>query len=282
MDRRRNLAMIAATVAVALAAGQYLQSGTAESAASMTPVPKADPPPPLRLAAATPLAAHEPQPILAAAKADAAPPVPPARPAEPAPLAAAPDCPVTLDLFASPDATLSLSLTAPCRPDQGFVLRHGGIAVTYQTTATGSFFLDLPALDPAGDISLRFADGTEVAAAAPVPDMADHHRLAVQWLDGDSFTVTGDGPVTTLGTRATVLPMYAQVITLPAADAPLSIEAPVTPETCGREMMAMAVYSDAGRLTVADLSIALPDCDAEGGFVVLNNPVPDMKLAAEE
>ena len=65
MDRKRNLGMIAVTVALALGAGQYLQSGTAQSAASMTPIPKADPPPPLRLAAGTPLAAHDaPQPAI--------------------------------------------------------------------------------------------------------------------------------------------------------------------------------------------------------------------------
>lgn len=279
MDRKRNLGMIAVTVALALGAGQYLQSGKAQSAASMTPIPKADPPPPLRLAAGTPLAAHELEVIPVVAEAD--PPPAPAVLAEPIPAAKAPECPVTLDVFAAEAATLSLSLTAPCRPDQGFVLRHGGIAVTYQTNAAGSFFLDLPALDAAGEVSLRFSDGTETAAAAPLSDMADHRRLALQWLDGDSFTLAGDGPVIALGAKATVLPMYAQIITLPAPDAPLAIEAPVTAQTCGREMMALAVYSEAGRLTLADLSVALPDCDAEGGFVVLNNPVPDMKLAAQ-
>lgn len=280
MDRKRNLGMIAVTVAIALGAGQYLQSGTAQSAASMTPVPKADPPPPLRLAAGTPLDAREPVLIPVVAEPEPAPP-PPALP-EPAPMVAEiPACPVTLDLFAGAEATLSLSLTAPCRPNQGFVLRHGGIAITFQTNATGSFFLDLPALDAKGEVSLRFADGTETSAAVDMPDLAAYRRLALQWLEGDSFALSGDGAITTLGEDATVLPMYAQIITLPAPDAPLTIEAPVTPATCGREMMALAVYSEAGRVTLSDLSVALPECDAEGGFVVLNNPVPDMKLAAQ-
>ena len=282
MDRRRNLGMIAVTVALALGAGQYMQSATAQSAASVMPLPKADLPPSLRPAAGTPLAAHDPVVIPVAAEADAPPAPPPAAVLpEPAPVAKAPDCPVTLDVFAAEAATLSLSLTAPCRPDQGFVLRHGGIAVTYQTNAAGSFFLDLPALDAGGEVSVRFSDGTETAAAAPLADMADHRRLALQWLDGDIFTLSGDGAITQLGAKATVLPMYAQIITLPAPDALLTIEAPVTDQTCGREMMALAVYSEAGRLTLSDLSVALPDCDAEGGFVVLNNPVPDMKLAAQ-
>lgn len=287
MDRKRNLGMIAVTVAIALGAGQYLQSGTAQSAASMTPIPRADPPPqPPRLAAGTPLAAHEPAalapaviPVVAKADPPPAPAAPPAL-AEPAPQAMAPACPVTLDLFASDEATLSLSLTAPCRPDQGFVLRHGGIAVTYATNAAGSFFLDLPALEPTGQIAIRFSDGAEATAAAPVPDLADHRRLALQWLDGDSFILSGDGPVVTLGTDATVLPMHAQIITLPTPDTALRIEAPVTPETCGREAMALAAYAEDGTLTLSDISMAMPACDEAGGFVVLNNPVPDMKLAA--
>lgn len=282
MDRKRNLGMIAVTVALALGAGQYMQSATAQSAASVMPLPKADPPPLLRPAAGTPLAAHDPVVIPVAAEADPPPAPPPAAVLpEPAPVAKAPDCPVTLDALATEGAILSLRLTAPCRADQGFVLNHGGIAVTYQTNAEGAFVLDFPALDAAGEVSLRFADGTEIAAAAPLPDMADHHRLALQWLDGDSFTLSGEGAVTTLGANATVLPMYAQIITLSAPDAAHGIEAPVTPKTCGREMIALAVYSEAGRLTLSDLSVAMPDCDAEGGFVVLNNPVPDMKLAAQ-
>ena len=280
MDRKRNLGMIAVTVAIALGAGQYLQSGKAQSAASITPIPKADPPPPLRPAAGTPLAAHEPALIPVVAEPDPTPP--PAALPEPAPLVAeVPACPVTLDLFAGDAATLSLSLTAPCRPNQGFVLRHVGIAITFQTNSMGSFFLDLPALDARGEVSLRFADGTETSAAVPLPDITAYRRLALQWLEGDTFTLTGDGPVTSLGEKATVLPMYAQIITLPAPDAPLAIEAPITPTSCGREAMAVAVYSEAGRITLSDLSVALPECDDEGGFVVLNNPVPDMKLAAQ-
>lgn len=74
MDRKRNLAMIAGTVAVALGAGQYLQSGSAESAASMTPVPSIETPPSLRQAAATPLDSHEPAPLPVALEADPPPP----------------------------------------------------------------------------------------------------------------------------------------------------------------------------------------------------------------
>lgn len=191
-------------------------------------------------------------------------------------------CPVTLDLFADRDATLALTLTAPCRPNEGVVLHHAGMSVTYQTTATGSLFLDFPALDAAGDVSIRFPDGTEVSAMAPVPELATLQRLALQWVDGDSFALVTDAPVTTLGTAVTVLPMYAQVVTLPASDTPLSIETEVTDRTCGREALGAVFYSDGGQVHSSDLALAMPDCDGAGGYVVLNNPVADMKLAAAE
>lgn len=277
MDRRRSLLMIAGTVAIALGAGQYLQSGSAQSSAAMAPVPQSAPP--LRIAAGTPFPPQTPVPSPVAFTPDP----PPAEVQVPPPLLAeAPECPVTLDLFADEGATLSLSLIAPCRPDQGLVLRHGGIAVTYRTNAAGSLFLTLPALDARGDISLRFADGLELAASAPVPDLAGIHRFALQWMEGDAFTLDTPFPVTALGEEATVIPQYALVVTLPDPDAPLAVEAAVTARNCGMEALALAAYARNGQPILTDLFIALPECDGTDGFVVLNNPLPDMKLAATE
>lgn len=291
MDRVRSLAMIAGTVAVALGAGHYMQAGS-EGAVAATPpddpvpvvdmtasAPQAAPVvEPLRLAAGTPLSGYAVQPA-AVTRAETTPdPV--------LPPVAAPeqteDCPITVDLFADADAMLSLSVLAPCRPNEGVVLRHAGLSVTYQTTATGSLFVDIPALDTKGEISLRFVDGTEASGAAPVPELAGLRRFALQWIDGDTFSLVTDAPVIALGTAATALPMYALVATLPSDDTLLAIETPVTDTACGREAMGAAYFSEGGTLAVADLTMALPECDAEGGFVVLNNPVADMKLAAAE
>lgn len=289
MDRKRSFIMAGGTVLLALGAGQYMQSGTAQSSAAMVPVPQVAPPPALRQAAATPLAAHEPAPRMAqpqatpvalttdalteapAPKAEVAPPLP-------APMADA--CPVELDAFASADAVLSISLAAPCQPNQTVVLAHAGLTVTYQTTATGALFADIPALDPAGVLSIRFPDGQSAEVAAPVPEVASLRRLAVQWMEDDNFALTGAGPVTSLGTVSGPVPMQARLIDLPDSTAPLAIEAEVTPRTCGRELLGEVLFSEGGRVTRADLTLAMPDCDGAGGFVALNNPLPDMKLAA--
>ena len=288
MDRKRSLVMAGGTVLLALGAGQYMQSGTAESSAAMVPIPRVETAPPtpqpLRLAAATPLAAHDPRPeavVTPVALADEPPPSLPQAEPKPAPLADL--CPVTLDAFAAADAMLSISLSAPCHPNQTVVLQHAGLTVTYQTTATGALFVDIPALDPAGALTLRLPDGTEAQATAPVPEVATLRRLAVQWIAGDRFAFRDDDTQISLGTLSGPVPMQAQVVTL-SPDQPVApaIEAEVTRETCGREMLGEVLYSAAGTVTRADLSLAMPDCDGIGGFVALNNPVPDTKLAAKE
>lgn len=281
MERKRGLAIVGSCLFVALAAGQYLQTSSAESAIVAAPVPPARLPPPLRIAAGTPLPESDPIAIPASLTEDkpdanASQPILPT----PAPAAVSDPCPVTLDVFANTDAMLSLSLTAPCRPNEGVVVSHATLGVTYQTTATGALFVDIPALDAKGDIKIRFPDGTELRAEAPVPELAQIRRFALQWIEGDSFTLATRAPVITLGTAATVLPMYAQVVTLPSPDTPLAIESAVTETNCGHEALGAAFYSDGGEVRIADLSLALPDCDSAGGFVVLNNPVADMKLAA--
>lgn len=290
MDRKRSLVMAGGTVLLALGAGQYMQSGTAQSSAALVPIPRtetatpAPQPEPLRLAAATPLAAYDPRPeavITPVALVDE-PPLPMPR-GEPKPAPFADLCPVTLDAFVAADAMLSISLSAPCHPNQTVVLQHAGLAVTYQTTATGALFVDIPALDPAGALTLRLPDGTEARATAPVPEVTTLRRLAVQWMVGDSFTLIGDGTQISLGVTSGPVPILAQVITLPAgaATAP-AIEAEITSDTCGRELLGEVLYSAEGTVTRADLSLAMPDCDGMGGFVALNYPVPETKLAATE
>lgn len=287
MDRKRSFIMAGGTVLLALGAGQFMQSGTAQSSPAMAPGPQAAAAIALRPAAATPLAAYEPEPAAPLAEVQVTPVAlaadPVAEAAEPAPQPAplADACPVTLEVFASADAILSISLAAPCRPNQTVVLAHAGLAVTYQTTATGALFIDIPALEPAGALSVRFPDGQIAEAAAPVPEIAALRRLAVQWMGDDSFAFTGAGPVFTLGAVSGPVPMQAHVIDLPATDLPsLAIEAEITPRTCGRELLGEVLLSDAGQVTRADLSLAMPECDGSGGFVALNNPLPDMKLAA--
>jgi hypothetical protein len=231
--------------------------------------------------------------------------------AEPLAEARPADCPVTLDVIAADKATLDLTLIAPCRASERLVLRHGGLAITGMTSLTGTMFASLPGMDAAGEVSILFADGQEVTAAAALPDLHVYRRFAVQWMADDSFQInafengarfgqaghvsianpqrvlanipTRGGYLTSLGDRTASVPMLAEVYTFPTEDdasVDLTLEATVTTATCDRELLGEVLFSESGAVAKTDLSMSMPTCDGIGDVLVLNNPLPDLKLAA--
>lgn len=237
-------------------------------------------------------------------------PVPPAP--EPAQVEEATlTCTITLDLAAREKATLDVTLLAPCRPNERVVLRHGGLAITAKTSATGSVFLQLPGMEANGIVSALFNDGVEPEAQIDLPDMALYQRFAVQWLADDAFQlhafengadygqpghVSAETPalqatavparggyLTQLGSRDVALPMLAEVYTYPTdpkSMIALTVESEVTRATCNRELLGEILESRGGTLSATDLTMAMPDCDAVGDVLVLNNPESALTLAA--
>lgn len=317
MEMKRRLALSTALLAVGLGVIYGMTGREAEpllqASSPATPAPTA----------IVPLAAQN----VALAEPPAALPAPPVLPAQakaPTRLAAPPvltaalaltpseiACPTQLDLAVQPLAVLGLALLAPCHASERVVLRHGGLAITAKTSATGSLFLDLPALARDGAVSVLFADGTSASARIALPELVNFRRFGVQWLAGDAFQVhafegaadygsPGDvsranpqlpqpgvpakgGFLSLLGDDQVDLPMLAEVYTYPAsADAPvrLVVEAAVTAQTCGRELLGETLSSEAGAATVTDLTLAMPDCSAIGDILVLKNLAPDLKIAA--
>lgn len=280
MDRKRMISIGFGAVALVVAAGQVLPFG---GMADVGPTVVAQAVP-LRVAAGTPVQAWQ---------------VPVAEePAEQTALVADP-CDMSLEVFAEEGAMLGVTLLAPCRASARVVLLHGGLAVSMQTLATGSLFTTLPALDAAGAVEARFDDGTALDAAAVVPELAGLRRFAVQWQNDDRFALNGfegeadygdaghrtaaNGGVLALGDPASKPALLAEVYTFPDPDtARVSIEAEVSDATCGRELLGETLFSAGGAVRASDLTLAMPECDALGGFVVLNNPLPDMTLAAAE
>lgn len=335
MDTKRKLAMVAATVAVALGAGHVMQKGltaTPGRVASAQAPAKAPLDTPKDI---TPLAAGlgtstAPVPTLPAATNEPAAPVLPEAAFAPAPAekpieqaiepATLPDttaqtaeaaCPATLDVIASDRATLDLTLIAPCRASERVVLRHAGLTVTGMTSASGMLFMSLPGMEASGEVSALFADGVELNAAEAMADMPMYRRFAVQWMAEDAFQInafeggaafgdeghvyaanpqrrlpnipTKGGYMTLLGDRTAPLPMLAEVYTFPmeqTTEVDLTIEASVTEATCDRELLGEVLLSEGGTVVKTDLTMATPTCDAIGDVLVLNNPLPDMKLAA--
>lgn len=332
----RKVAIVAVVAGVALGAGQFVQSKATERAAAAPaaepqgivtlsasaiptpamPVAPTQTPAPEPVALAGPeTAALEPagtdltSPALPAPPVVAEAPAPvPVAPAEATPatdatetVAAAPVCDMTLTALAAPGAMIDLVLLAPCAPDASVVLQHAGLAVSGQTSGSGSMFLSLPVLDTAGRVVLRMQDGSELVAEVPT-DLTGIRRMAVQWQGEDRFQLhafeggagygdsghlwsgaTGDGRLVVLGDAAAPVPLMAEVYTFPADPARaarVTIEAEVTEATCGRDILGETLAVEGGQVTVTEVTLAMPGCDAKGDFLVLNNPVPDTTLAA--
>jgi hypothetical protein len=220
-------------------------------------------------------------------------------------------CQNELDLAVVADAIIEITLLAPCHPNERLVLRHGQLALTVKTTAQGSAFLKIPALEADGQVSLRFADGAVIGSAVQVPDVNNLRRFAVQWMDRDTFGVNafengsgygdvghisaanpgklpltgtaGGGYLMILGDAEATPAMLAEVYTYPEGINPpveLSIEAQVTTNTCGREILGEVITTRAGQTEASDLVLAMPDCAELGDILVLKNPVQDLTLAA--
>ncbi len=309
MNVQRKLTLVVATGAVAFGAGHFVQKRAADRMIAAAPVV---------VTAVEPLAAGPQEvalpeqdvtpPLLAAAPVTLPPPM-----AAPAPqmqpdaetiAETAIDCTRQLDLIAQPGAIIGLTLLSPCNPDERIVLRHAGLAVTGQTTASGAFFATLPALTTVSEVQILFSTGETASASIAMPDAAGLRRFGVQWQAADAFQLNafengagydqpghisaaftgtpGSGAfLTILGDSSTDLPLLAEVYTFgadPKAD--IVIEAAITAGTCGREMLGETVEVTDGQVKITDLILAMPDCDAVGDILVLKNPDQNTKLAA--
>jgi hypothetical protein len=231
-----------------------------------------------------------------------------AEPVDPAPAAA---CDVTLDLMTEANAMIGITLLAPCHPNQRVALRHAGLAVTAQTTSTGALFTAIPALEVDAKVELSFADGNDASGTIAVPEVTTLRRFGVQWQADDAFQIhafengaaygepghvsaaspnrpaawmqaTG-GFLSLLGDSNTENPLLAEVYTFPtdpAAKPEVVIEAAVTDKTCARELLAETLTSTAGSVFVTDLTLAMPECDAVGDYLVLKNLFLDLNMAS--
>lgn len=267
--------------------------------------------PALATIGATPMLPATPEPAKPAV-AEATPlPVAPAVVAEAPPLPEADPCAIALDLLVEPSAMIGITLLAPCNPNQRIVLRHGGLAVTGQTTANGALFTALPALETEALVEVAFADGTKAEASLSVPDLAVLRRFGVQWQADDAFQLHAfegaaayDDPghvsaadthrpsagqpavggfLTLAGDSTTENPLLAEIYTFPmdpAQKPEIVLEAAVTEATCGRELIGETLTTTGGTTFITDLTLAMPECDAIGDYLVLKNLVPDLNMAA--
>lgn len=227
-----------------------------------------------------------------------------------------PACDITATAETEAGAMVRITVSAACLPGERVVIHHTGMMFTEITDAEGRVEISVPALAEMAVFIAEFGSGEGAVAMVEVPSLAFYDRVVLQWAENVSFHVHArefgaeygaDGHVwagaardmsvaalgeggflTVLGNPNAFAPRLAEVYTYPTAssaregDIDLTVETEITAANCGRLIEAQALEISAeGELRTRDLSLNMPNCDAIGDFLVLNNLVDDLKIAAK-
>ncbi|NDR57478.1 hypothetical protein [Aliiruegeria sabulilitoris] len=227
--------------------------------------------------------------------------------------APAPQCETSLTAKTKPSAMLALEIMAPCQAGKRVEIRHEELIFAETLDDSGNLHVQMPALREVAHVTAHFSDGQLLETSAVVSDLAEFERIALQWqgetgveLHAYEFgaarghpghihagnprsprraELLGAGFLAKLGTEQDG--PQAEVYSFPAADAQyegmvrMSVELAVSKANCGREIQAQTLRATTdGEIEPMDLSLSVPACDSVGEFLVLNNLLRDMSIAA--
>lgn len=219
-------------------------------------------------------------------------------------------CSLSVTAVAMPGAMVDLSTSAPCQAGRRLTVHHHGMMFTAQLDADGWWHEQVPALAPTAVFIIEPEQGLAEVAAVPVPDVSDVDRVVLQWTGNSGFEIharengaeygapghvwhgsdpaQGAGEMVRLGNDQLLAPRLVEVYSLPRGSAgisavDISVEAEITQTNCGRQIDAQTLSlghgGDGRSLSTRDLTLSMPDCDAEGDFLVLNNLLENLKIA---
>lgn len=223
-------------------------------------------------------------------------------------------CSMQLTTTASAAAMISIKLSASCEPNQHFVLQQGDLKVSGKTSVVGLAKIKMPALSDTATITVHFDDGQTASSEVEVADFNDYDRVALQWKGRSGLAIHAlefgadygqaghvwketprtiehaesafGGFMTRLDLVDSADALHAEIYSFPSATAHrdgairLSVEAEITEFNCGTKVSAQTLQSKAlTGVEVVDLMLLMPDCDAVGDFLVLNNLLRDLKIA---
>jgi len=224
------------------------------------------------------------------------------------------DCSPLMTSSASAAAMVEITLSAPCYADTAFTVHHQGMMFSSQTDSTGAAALVIPALAEVAVTIAAFENGEGAVATSVVPDFADYDRAVLQWEgnsalmlsayeDGANFgeqghiTATNPGNLERLqaaeggflmrlGEPVAGKTMMAEVYSFPSTmaggstDVILVAEVGITAGNCGKDINAQSLQvAPNGSTTALDLTMTMPDCDAVGDFLILQNMFEDLTIA---
>ncbi len=223
-------------------------------------------------------------------------------------------CDMTLNATKSVGAMVALEFKAPCHVNETVIISHQGLRFTSVTNDIGHVAVQIPAMVTAASFDVMLTDGNIVSATVDVPEVSKYNRVAVQWTGNSGLSIHAlefgadygerghvwakspqtvaaalqarGGYITRLGNVEFPAAKHVEIYTFPSGQAQksgvvrLSVEAEVTAQTCSKDIEAQALQSGVdGELTVSDLILSMPTCDAIGDFLVLNNLLRDLKIA---
>lgn len=230
------------------------------------------------------------------------------------PPAPEPLCDIDLTANVAAAAMVELSLSATCYPNERVTFHHSGMMFTEATDANGALDLAIPALSENAVFIVAFANGEGALANAEVSSLEFYDRMVVQSKANGALHInafefgadflgeghvnhksdrslvdaaTGQGGfITSLGDAVQSDALVAEVYTFPTStsktqgDIHVSVDAEVTPANCGVRIEAQTLeVIRGGEMKVQDLTLPIPDCDAVGDFLVLQNLLQDLKVA---
>lgn len=249
---------------------------------------------------------------LASAQADAVEPL--AEPAQPlnAELEAELNaCSVWLVVTPAESAMLDMSIYAPCDNGGEIEVSHAGMSFNTRIGADGQLMSQIPALTQEAMITVTFADGRVQSDSTFVDDLQQHDRVVMQWAAPAEFVLHayefgaeyGDaghvyaansrepsasdrGFMTVLGDASLENGQRAQVYSYPVGESVHStairveVEVPITSAVCGQAVDAMAMNMHLGEdMRQHEINLVMPDCDGAGGFVILQDIMPNQAVA---
>lgn len=223
-------------------------------------------------------------------------------------------CAMQAQATAHPGALVALYVSAPCRAGERITLHHQGMMVTETLDREGNLDVVLPALAETAVFIIEPGQGDDqqsagAVARVDVPDMAEVDRVVLQWSGNSGFEiharefgaqygelghvwhgadqVGSAGQVIQLGDATQLAPRLAEVYSFHRAGAQaagvieISVETEISQINCGRDISAQTLRISQGRVQTRDLVLSMPDCGAAGDFLVLNNLVENLKIAAK-
>lgn len=212
-------------------------------------------------------------------------------------------------------AMVNLTLDASCLPNERVTVHHSGMMFSQMTDGAGTLDMTVPALAKDAVFILAFSNGDGAMAQSVVEEVDDFDRIVLQWRGDTGFqiharefgadygedghvwsgaardmtaAVTGlGGFITSYGDSSLTDPLVSEVYSIPTlvSEQPkalaLSVEAEVTQANCDSEIEAQFIQMAAGTdVQTRNIALAVPECDAIGNFLVLNNLLPDLTVAS--